>query len=234
MVEVSERRRHAIALFAPLGPTYERVGRLLSFGQDPLWRRFLVSRVEARPSDAVLDVATGTGAVARELLRRYGCRVVGLDQSAAMLAEARRVLPPDVELVAGDAQQLPFGDASFDALTFTYLLRYVDEPAATMRELARVVKSGGTIAGLEFSVPTNSAARLAWETYVSVGLPLAGRAISSGWEDVGGFLGRSIKTFWEQHPLDEQLAWWRSAGIADVRSRRLSLGGGIVIWGRRA
>ncbi len=233
MVEVSERRRHALALFAPLGPTYERVGSLLSFGEDPRWRRFLVSRVDARPDETVLDVATGTGAVARELVRRHGCRVVGLDQSAAMLTAARRTLPPAVELVQGDAQSLPFDDSCFEGLTFTYLLRYVDDPAATMRELARVVKRGGTVASLEFGVPENAAARLVWDAYVGVGLPLLGRAISRGWEEVGPFLGESITSFWERHPLDDQIAWWRQAGIAEVRCRRLTLGAGVVIWGRR-
>ena len=126
----SPRREHAKALFAPLGPTYDRYARLLSFGQDPRWRRFLVSRIEAGPGDRVLDVATGTGAVALELQRQKGCSVVGLDQSAQMLEIARARLP-GVELVEGEADKLPFPDASFDGLTFTYLLRYVDDPAAT-------------------------------------------------------------------------------------------------------
>jgi demethylmenaquinone methyltransferase / 2-methoxy-6-polyprenyl-1,4-benzoquinol methylase len=143
----------ARTLFAPLGPTYDRYAAALSFGQDPRWRRFLVSRIDAGPTENVLDVATGTGAVARELLRQKGCTVVGLDQSPEMLAEARRRLPGNVELVEGTAEELPFPAASFDALTFTYLLRYVSDPAATLRELARVVRPGGTIAGLEFAVP---------------------------------------------------------------------------------
>src|SRR5438874_6384743 len=129
----------ARTLFAPLGPTYDRYAALLSLGQDPHWRRFLVSCVDVGPGDTVLDVATGTGAVARELRRQKGCTVVGFDQSAGMLAEARRRLGPEVQLVEGSAERLPFTDASFDALTFTYLLRYVDDPAATLRELVRVV-----------------------------------------------------------------------------------------------
>src|SRR6266478_5033398 len=137
-------------LFAPLGSTYERCGAVLSLGQDPRWRRFLVSRIEAGPEDRVLDVATGTGLVARELVARHGCRVVGVDQSAGMLAEARRRANGRIELVEASAEQLPFADGAFDALTFTYLLRYVDDPAATLRELSRTVRSGGMIAGLEF------------------------------------------------------------------------------------
>jgi demethylmenaquinone methyltransferase / 2-methoxy-6-polyprenyl-1,4-benzoquinol methylase len=235
---VSARDVDARELFAPLGETYDRYSRLLSLGQDPRWRRFLVSRVEAGPGDEVLDVATGTAAVAIELARRTGCSVVGIDQSPDMLATAReRVrdagLDGRIRLVEGDAQKLPVDDASFDGLTFTYLLRYVEDPAATMRELARVVRSGGTIAMLEFAVP-RGVWRPAWELYVRVGLPLAGRTISPGWREVGDFLGPSIREFWRARPIGTLLELWRAAGIADVRARRLSLGGAVVVWGRKA
>jgi demethylmenaquinone methyltransferase / 2-methoxy-6-polyprenyl-1,4-benzoquinol methylase len=225
-------------LFAPLGPTYDRYASLLSFGQDPRWRRFLVSRIEAGPDDRVLDVATGTAAVAIGLARRHGCRVVGLDQSPEMLAEGRaRVeragLGDRIELVEGRAEQLPFADGSFDALTFTYLLRYVDDPAAAIAELARVVRPGGTIGSLEFGVPPGALPRAAWNLYVGVGLPLAGRLVAPGWHEVGRFLGPSIRSFYRRFPLASLIELWRAAGIEDVRHRRLSLGGGIVIWGRR-
>jgi demethylmenaquinone methyltransferase/2-methoxy-6-polyprenyl-1,4-benzoquinol methylase len=229
----SARTRQALDLFAPLGPTYERYARLLSLGQDPRWRRFLVSRVEAGPGNEVLDVATGTGAVAAELLRQKGCNVVGVDQSSEMLAVARQHLPASVRLVEASAEQLPFDNASFDALTVTYLLRYVDDPGATLAELARVVRPGGTIASLEFAVPTGVWHPL-WRVYVGAVLPGAGRVISPGWLDVGRFLGRSIRDFWRRYPLERQLELWTAGGIEDARYRRLSLGGGIVIWGRRA
>ncbi len=228
----SPRTRRALELFAPLGPTYERYARLLSLGQDPRWRRFLVSRVEAGPGDEVLDVATGTGAVARELLRQKGCAVVGVDQSPEMLAVAREHLPATVKLVEASAEHLPFEDASFDALTVTYLLRYVDDPGATLAELARVVRSGGTVASLEFAVPAGLWRPL-WRAYVGAVLPAAGRIVSPGWHEVGDFLGGSIREFWRRYPLERQLELWRAAGIEDVRYRRLSLGGGIVIWGSR-
>lgn len=221
-------------LFAPLGPTYDRYARLLSFGQDPRWRRFLVSRVP-RSAGRVLDVATGTAAVAIELARAVPERtVVGVDQSPEMLAAGRtRVeragLAERIELREGRAESLPFANDEFDALTFTYLLRYVDDPLATMRELARVVRPGGVVAMLEFDVPRGMWRPL-WELYVRVGLPLAGAVVSPGWREVGGFLGPSIREFHEHVSL-EQL--WRDAGIGDVRTRRLSLGGGIVEWGVR-
>jgi demethylmenaquinone methyltransferase/2-methoxy-6-polyprenyl-1,4-benzoquinol methylase len=233
----SERVRGARERFAPLGPTYDRTAALLAVGQDPRWRRFLVSRVGAGPDDIVLDVATGTGAVAVELVRRYGCHVVGIDQSPEMLDEARRRLvvhaaTRDVRLVEGSAEALPFEDAAFDALTFTYLLRYVDDPGAVIKELARVVRPGGTVASLEFGVP-GGLARPAWELYVRVGLPVAGRALSPGWGRVGSFLGPSIRDHWARLPLDRQMALWRAAGIGDLHVRRMSLGGGVVTWGRR-
>jgi demethylmenaquinone methyltransferase/2-methoxy-6-polyprenyl-1,4-benzoquinol methylase len=223
----------ARTLFAPLGPTYDRYAALLSLGQDPRWRRFLVSRIDAGPRDTVLDVATGTGAVARELLAQKGCTVVGLDQSPEMLAEARRRLPRSVTLMEGRAEELPFPDAAFDAVTFTYLLRYVEEPGAVLRELARVVRPGGTISGLEFAVPRRIWRPL-WELYVRVGLPAAGRVLSPGWAEVGDFLGPSIRGFYGRYPEERLLELWWDAGIRNVRARRLSLGGGIVTWGRRA
>ncbi|MGH3066351.1 MAG: class I SAM-dependent methyltransferase [Gaiellaceae bacterium] len=221
---------NARELFAPLGSTYDRVGAVLSLGQDPLWRRFLVSRLP--PGGHVLDVATGTGLVAAELLRR-GYSVTGLDQSPEMLAGARRRFGDRVELVESSAESLPFADGVFDHLTFTYLLRYVDDPAATLAELARVVRPGGTVASLEFGVP-GGLARPLWDSYVGGVLPAAGAVLGVGWREVGDFLGGSIRAFWAEYPIERQLSFWRAAGLHDLRVRRLSLGGGIVVWGRKA
>jgi demethylmenaquinone methyltransferase/2-methoxy-6-polyprenyl-1,4-benzoquinol methylase len=236
-VAQSDRTRHARQLFSPLAATYDRYASLLSFGQDPRWRRFLASRVEAGPGDTVLDVATGTAAVAIELVRGHGCSVVGVDQSPEMLATgrervARSGLGDRISLGEGRAEELPYADGSFDALTFTYLLRYVDHPGPILAALARLVRPGGTVAMLEFAVPTGIWRPL-WDVYVGAGLPLAGRLISPGWHEVGRFLGPSIRGFWERYPLERQLALWQAAGVRDVQYRLLSLGGGIVVWGHR-
>jgi demethylmenaquinone methyltransferase / 2-methoxy-6-polyprenyl-1,4-benzoquinol methylase len=230
-----EETRTGIArgLFAPLGPTYDRYANVLSFGQDPRWRRFLVSCVPAGPGDTVLDVACGTGAVALELVRQKGCAVVGVDQSPEMLAEARRRVGERVTLVEASAEELPFEDASFDGLTAAYLLRYLDDLPAGLRELARVLRPGATAALLDFGVPPGPVPRAAWDLWVDFGLPLAGRVISPGWHEVGRFLGGSIRDFDARWPLPSLLAAFREAGFEDVTARRLSLGGCIVIWGRR-
>ncbi|HTA31899.1 MAG TPA: class I SAM-dependent methyltransferase [Solirubrobacteraceae bacterium] len=235
----SPRKREALQLFSGLPRRYDRLSAALSFWQDPRWRRALVSAVAPRAGQRVLDVATGTGMVVAELLARADCSVVGIDQSPQMLAAARArfaadggssaQVPARVELVEGQAESLPFADASFDALTFTYLLRYVDDPAATMRELARVVRPGGRVASLEFGVPPWPPARAAWRVYTAVGLPTLGRLESREWAQVGRFLGPSIRGFYERHPLEQIVGYWQQAGLEDVRVRRMSLGGGVVM-----
>ena len=197
----------------------------------------MMAWVELRPNARVLDVATGTGAVALELVRQHGCSVVGIDRSPEMLAVARnRVaahrLGAKIELHEGRAEALPFPDDSFDGLTVTYLLRYVDDPAATISELARLVRPGGTMAMLDFGVPQSRVARVLWEIYVRMVLPSAGRLLSPGWHEVGRFLGPSIRELEARLPLERQLEVWSDAGLTDIRARRLSLGGGVVVWGR--
>lgn len=232
----SPRRRHALDLFAGLPGDYDRMGAVLSFGQDPRWRRALIQAIDPRPGQRILDVATGTGLVAFALARR-GAQVVGLDQSEDMLAGARQKLTETPELasrvtfVQGEAEHLPFGDGEFDALTFTYLLRYVDDCAATMRELARVLKPGARIGMVEFGVPSSPPLRAAWRIHTRVGLPLTGRLLSPAWAAVGRFLGPNIEEFHAREPDLERL--WHDAGIEDVHGRRMSFGAGIVMSGAR-
>ena len=237
----TERPAHklrALQLFSRLPARYDRLSAALSFGQDPRWRRALVAAADPRPGERVLDVATGTGMVAAELLSRCECSVVGIDQSAEMLAAARARFagapPGRAELIEGEAEALPFADESFDALTFTYLLRYVADPAATLVELARVVRPGGRVASLEFGVPGRVPAYAAWRAYTAVGLPALGRLASREWHEVGRFLGPSIRGFYARHPLEALRGYWLAAGLADVHVRPMSFGGGIVMWARKA
>ena len=232
----SARKRHAVELFRGLPASYDRLGAVMSFGQDPRWRRALVAAIDPHPGQRVLDVATGTAMVAFALARS-GCEVVGLDQSEQMLAVARAklaaapALAERVTFIRGEAERLPFPDRSFDALTFTYLLRYVDDREATMAELARVVRPGGRIGMVEFGVPSSPLLRGLWRLHTRVGLPALGRLVSPAWLEVGRFLGPSIEELYAREPDLGSL--WRRAGIEEVRERRMSFGAGLVIWGAR-
>lgn len=177
----------------------------------------------------VLDVACGTGLVARDVARRWSARVVGADLTPAMLARARS---RGIAVACAGAERLPFGDAEFDAVTFSYLLRYVDDPPATLRELVRVLRPGGRMASIEFGVPPRGAARALWRLYALRIFPVLALAVP-GWREVGRFLGPSIASFAERAPAPMQESWWREAGMGDVGTRALSLGGGVIMWGTR-
>jgi demethylmenaquinone methyltransferase/2-methoxy-6-polyprenyl-1,4-benzoquinol methylase len=229
----------ARALFAPLGGDYDRWAAILSFAQDPRWRRHLIAHVPVSAGARVLDVATGTGAIARGLVRRYGCSVVGVDQSPQMLDGAReRIakagLADRIELRLGGAEEIDFEESSFDALTTGYLLRYLDDPQATMSQLLRLIRPGAPFALLDFGLPPNVLARGAWHLYTGVGLPLLGRLVSPGWADVGRYLRPSIRKFAAEYPPEQLRRLLVNAGGAEVHVQRLSLGGGLVAWGVRA
>lgn len=231
-----DRARFARSLFAGIAPQYERMASVLSFGQDARVRGFMVSSVGAIPGSLVLDVASGTGLVSRELAAKKNVRVVSLDQSPQMLRAgvavnreaglAGRIFP-----VLGSAVALPFLDATFDAVTFTYLLRYVDDPAATLAELARVLRPGGMLASLEFFRPDRMFLHAGWWAYTRGAMPWIGAAVSPAWASTARFLGPNISAFYQQHPLPTQIRWWQDAGLRHVRSRPFVGGTWIVIRG---
>lgn len=232
----TERNRFAERLFEGIAPQYDRVGALLSLGQDPRWRRFLVSKTNAIPGAWVLDVAAGTQLVSRELAARKRVRVVALDQSEAMLAaggEPTRLAGLDdrIHPVVGRAERLPFADETFASVTLTYLLRYVDDPAETLRELVRVLEPGGSIAMLEFHVPDGAIPRAGWWTYTRLALPVAGSIVSPAWARTARFLGPNVSAFVEEHPLRDWVSWFHWAGVRDVRTRSFLFGSAVVLWG---
>lgn len=235
-----DRNRFAQRLFTPLPRRYDRLAEVLSSGQNGRWRRAMLDRVAPSRPDRVLDVASGTAGVAIALAQRTSADVVGVDLTEAMLVQGRvnvaaHGLSERISLVVGQAERLPFADDTFDALTFTYLLRYVDDPAATLRELARVVKPGSVMASLDFFLPPSAFWRFMWWLYTRLLLPVAG-FLTGGreWFEVGRFLGPNISAHYHAHPLPSIEDAWRRAGFEDVGTRIMSLGGGLVMWGTRS
>jgi demethylmenaquinone methyltransferase / 2-methoxy-6-polyprenyl-1,4-benzoquinol methylase len=238
------RNSFAKQLFAPLPARYDRLAEILSFGQNARWRKAMVDRLVEAPGAGsadrvVLDVAAGTAGVSLQLAARTGARIVGLDLTEEMLRRGAQNVAAagasgHVSLVNARAEQLPLPDASVDALTFTYLLRYVSDPQATLAELARVVRPGGTVASLEFYVPPSPFWRFWWRAYTASALPLGG-LITGGrqWYEVGRFLGPSIASHYRRYPIDWTVNAWQQAGLRDVGYRVMSLGGGLVMWGTR-
>ena len=251
-LSAEDRNRFAQRLFTPLPGRYDRLAEVLSMGQNGRWRRAMVDRIAASlagpgtPSaragggPLVLDVASGTAGVAVQLAARTGARVVGVDLTEDMLRQGQANvsgagLSSRIGLVAGQAERLPFPDGSFDALTFTYLLRYVGDPQATLTELARVVKPGGTMASLEFCVPPAPFWRAAWELYTRLILPAGGLLLGGRpWLRVGQFLGPNITGHYRRYPVQWTAEAWQRAGFVNVRTQIMSLGGGLVMWGQRA
>ena len=247
--------RVALRVFRGLPDRYDRLAEWLSFWQNRRWRATLVDAVAAGDPRLVADVATGTAGVALALHARIGAAVIGFDLDEGMARRGRlnvrgaraartgRAAPSatsrpgtqtTVALAVARGEQLPLADASVDALSFTYLLRYVDDPEATLAELARVVRPGGVVANLEFAVPEPGLWRTLWWLYTRTVLPLAG-LVAGGepWYRVGRFLGPSITNHYRRYSLDWTVGAWDRAGIGEVTVRRMSLGGGLVMWGRR-
>jgi demethylmenaquinone methyltransferase/2-methoxy-6-polyprenyl-1,4-benzoquinol methylase len=237
--DLKDPNRFARSLFGRLPRRYEVLAQVLSFGQNGRWQHEAVAHVVPGAPTRVLDVATGTGRIARLIAARSGAEVIGVDLTEAMLRQGldsidRSGQTGRIRLVAGRAEGLPFTDGAFDAAIFSYLLRYVADPEATLRELARVVKSGGVVASLEFHVPPLLFWRACWWWYTRGVLPVAGLLTGGlAWYRVGRFLGPSISEHYRRHPLPWLFEAWRRAGFVEVSARLMSLGGGLVMWGTR-
>ncbi|TME67917.1 MAG: methyltransferase domain-containing protein [Chloroflexi bacterium] len=235
----SAENAFAANLFEGLPRRYDRMAEVLSLRQNGRWRRELVRHIVRFKPTRILDVATGTAGVAIALARATEADIVGVDISEPMLERGKqRVydagLDQRIHLEKARAEELPFPDASFDAVSFTYLLRYVADPAATLVELARVLRPHGGMAGLDFFVPPNPVWRAGWRLYTRGLMPAAGRVLAGPtWWRVGRFLGPNIEEFYRRWPMHRLFEAWREAGIVDVEDRVMSLGGGLVMWGRK-
>ena len=167
-----EKDPHDVAaMFDDVAGRYDVTNDVLSLGQDRLWRRAVVAAVAARRGEVVLDIAAGTG-TSSEPFADAGVHVVPADFSLGMLrvGRSRRA---DLAFTAADAMRLPFADDSFDAVTMSFGLRNVADPAVALTEFHRVTRPGGRLVVCEFSAPTNRAFRRVYQQYLMRSLPAA-------------------------------------------------------------
>jgi demethylmenaquinone methyltransferase/2-methoxy-6-polyprenyl-1,4-benzoquinol methylase len=234
---LTDRNRLSRRIFKDLPSRYDRLAEVFSFGQNRRWQTAMLQPVLSAHPNCCLDVATGTASVAIRLANSDGDRrVFGIDLSTEMLSAGRqRTLKSglDVGFALARAEELPFQSSVFDTVTFTYLLRYVEDPTATLGEMVRVLKDGGVLSSLEFFVPPNPVLRGLWVMYTRAMLPAAGRIFGREWYDVGRFLGPSISEHYRRFPLEDHLLAWRNAGIRSPRYRLMSMGGGLIMWGKK-
>jgi demethylmenaquinone methyltransferase/2-methoxy-6-polyprenyl-1,4-benzoquinol methylase len=238
MIGAYSTNLHARRLFDGIARSYEGPAELFSFFQYGRWRRFLVSQLRLPAHASVLDVCTGTGLVARDIARRSASRVLGIDLASGMIDEAQRklevgALPRSISLVKARAESLPFLDSSFDAVVFTFLLRYVLDAEATLNQLARVLRPGGQMLSLDFFVPQNWLMYPFWHLHTHFLLRLGTRLLSPQWQQVGSFLGPSISAFYRAHSLRSLEEMWARVGIGNVQTKPLSFGGALAMWGRK-
>jgi len=213
-------------MFAEIAPRYDLVNRLLSGGIDVLWRRTTVRRAPPPPRGAILDVCTGTGDLALAYARAAGpaVRVVASDFCRPMLdrgVEKSRQAGLPVEWVEADAMDLPFPTASFDLVTVAFGLRNIADTSRGLAEMARVLRPGGTLAILEFSLPTNALVRGFYLWYFRRVLPAVGNAVARNDSDAYTYLNRSVEEFPSGEPL---AAVVRAAGFDRVELVPLTLG----------
>lgn len=216
--DVAGKRPFLRAIFDATAGDYDKVERVLALGSGPSYRRRSLERAGLKHGERVLDVAMGTGLVAREAIRIVGdpALVVGVDPSIGMITEARRTL--DVAAVLGAGESLPISDETFDLVSMGYALRHLPDLARTFAEFRRVLKPGGRVCILEISRPSGRIARATVAAYFRAVLPVLSRII-----------GTSVKTrelwhyYWETIdacvPRETVLQTLRDAGFVEERCR---------------
>ena len=218
-------------MFDAIAGRYDVMNRVMTLGQDQRWRRFVVQRAGDPGRGRVLDLATGTGDIA-SLLRDFhpDAVVIGSDFSRNMLREARRRFPEAaIGWQACDANRLPFADKVFQAVTFGYLLRNVDDSLAVLREVHRVLQPGGRVVCLDTTPPEKNLLYPLVRLYFRFGIPLLGRCIARD-EEAYSYLTGSTMDF---HSAEALAALFRQAGFTDVGYKKFMLGTIGVHWGRK-
>jgi demethylmenaquinone methyltransferase/2-methoxy-6-polyprenyl-1,4-benzoquinol methylase len=231
-VTSGEKKRLVQGLFDPIARTYDLADTLLSFGLDSRWRKKAVRLLGLEPGGLVLDACGGTAGLARPAARRVGPsgRVMVYDFSRPMMEAGKKKLQgaslpspdeaPLISFIQGDAEELSFPDATFDAVTIGFGLRNLAHPEKGLGEFFRVLKPGGKLMVLEFSVPVNSLLRGLYHFYSFHWMPFAGKLIC-GTGASFRYLAESIRVFPEPEVMTERM---RRSGFSDVWFRRLTNG----------
>jgi demethylmenaquinone methyltransferase/2-methoxy-6-polyprenyl-1,4-benzoquinol methylase len=218
--DLSKRPGEVAAMFDRVARRYDLSNDLLSLGQDRRWRRATIEAISPIPGDRILDLAAGTG-TSSAALAQVGAEVVAADISLGMLGEVgRRGVP--VSAIGGDATRLPFADGAFDAVTMSFGLRNVADPALALSEMLRVTRPGGRLVVCEFSRPTWTPWRVVYTEYLMRALPQVARVVSSD-PEAYVYLAASIRAWPAQRELARVIG---EAGWERVGFRNLS--GGIV------
>lgn len=222
-------------MFDNIAPAYDFMNRAMTFGIDRRWRRIAVDMVARNPHDSILDIATGTGDLAMLLARRTQARrITGLDLSQGMIDIGRRKieragLAGRIELICGDSLAMPFADAQFDAITVAYGVRNFADLLAGYREMARVLKPGGTLTVIELCTPTARLVRPLYRLYTRRIIPLMGRLVS---KDVRAYsyLPESIAAVPQRAGMT---ALMEQAGFTDAAWRTLTFGTCAIYTARK-
>ncbi len=177
------KKEQLTQMFDKISENYDGLNRIISLGRDVRWRRKVVNIVKEKSPASVLDIATGTGDLAIELANTGASRIVGIDISQGMLNIGKKKvrqkgLAERIDMVVGDSEALPFGDASFDAITVAFGVRNFEDLDKGLSEILRVLKPGGTLVVLETSVPSNWLYRQGYKLYSHLLLPLIGKLFS--------------------------------------------------------
>jgi demethylmenaquinone methyltransferase/2-methoxy-6-polyprenyl-1,4-benzoquinol methylase len=232
---VVDKAQRVQQMFSAIAGSYDLNNRLHSMWQDQAWRRKAVRLCGVKPSDMVLDVACGTGDLSLAFADAGPRRVVGIDFTHNMvrIAELKRnqghhPQRPPIGFGDGDAMRLPIGDASVDVVSIAFGIRNVADPAAAMREFARVLRPGGRVCILEFSLPTNPVMRGLYNFYFKHIMPRTATLISRDRSGAYKYLPQSVNTFLGR---PQMVAMMEAAGFRDVKQTPMTLGIAVAYLG---
>jgi len=232
----ADKARRVRSMFSAIAPSYDLNNRLHSLWRDQAWRRATVRLADVQATDVVLDVACGTGDLAMAFAAQRPKHVVGVDFTFDMLsiaaqkhAAAQQTGAP-IDYATGDAMRLPVADRSVDIVSIAFGIRNVAQPSAAITEFHRVLRPGGRLLVLEFSLPRNRVLRSMYNTYFQHVLPRTASLVARDRSGAYKYLPKSVNTFIDRQTLVDMMT---SAGFADVQVRPLTFGVAVVYRGMK-